>query len=412
MRIDRGEVVVDAPRSQAPVRGRSWPRSPHAMNHRWRHSPPSVSRRDRRRFRHSPRYADTAPPGDIPDNQAFVTYHGAGFSLKVPEGWTRTPGPARRRSSTSTTRSRSSHREARSGPTVANVTRSELVRLKRLDEGFAQPGLAAVSRPAGRGVLRHATRRRAAPSSVTGKRITDDVERYELWRAGRIAVVTLEAPHGSDNVDAWRLVTTARSVDEVSSVLEAVDLYRFYHADDDETLALRGVSLRVEPGEIVAIAGVSGSGKSTLLACLAGLDEPSGGTVRLLGERLSRQPEARRARMRSRSIGMLFQSANLLGAPRRARQRPARAAARRTRRRPRGPTRCSTAWASRERRHALLTELSGGELARAGPGGRARKRSAAAARRRADRRARHARPRAQIVGLLRSAREPASRCSR
>jgi putative ABC transport system ATP-binding protein len=98
----------------------------------------------------------------------------------------------------------------------------------------------------------------------------------------------------------------------MSSVLEAIDLYRFYHAGDDETLALRGVSLRVEAGEIVAIAGVSGSGKSTLLACLAGLDEASGGTVRVLGERVSRQSETRRARIRSRSIGMLFQSANLL----------------------------------------------------------------------------------------------------
>ena len=61
--------------------------------------------------------------------------------------------------------------------------------------------------------------------------------------------------------------------------LAATDLYRFYHAGDDETLALRGVSLRLERGEIVAVTGPSGSGKSTLLACLAGLDEPDGGAV-------------------------------------------------------------------------------------------------------------------------------------
>ncbi len=95
------------------------------------------------------------------------------------------------------------------------------------------------------------------------------------------------------------------------STLEAVDLYRFYHAGDDETLALRGVSLAVDAGEIVAVVGPSGSGKSTLLACLAGLDEPDGGHVLLLGERLTRRPEAERARRRAAHVGMLMQAGNL-----------------------------------------------------------------------------------------------------
>jgi putative ABC transport system ATP-binding protein len=101
-------------------------------------------------------------------------------------------------------------------------------------------------------------------------------------------------------------------VDSTRPVLEAVDLYRFYHAGDDETLALRGVSLRLYPNEIVAVTGPSGSGKSTLLACLAGLDEPDGGSVRVDGEVMSRRPEAERAALRARKVGMLFQSGNLL----------------------------------------------------------------------------------------------------
>jgi putative ABC transport system ATP-binding protein len=93
--------------------------------------------------------------------------------------------------------------------------------------------------------------------------------------------------------------------------LEAFDLYRFYHTAEEETLALRGVSIRVAPGEIVVVKGPSGSGKSTLLACLAGLDEPDGGYVEVVGKRLTRRPETERAAMRAAHIGMLLQSGNL-----------------------------------------------------------------------------------------------------
>ena len=95
-------------------------------------------------------------------------------------------------------------------------------------------------------------------------------------------------------------------------LLEARSLYRFFRAGDEEVLALRGVSVAVHPGELVAVVGPSGSGKSTLLACLAGLDEPDGGTVWLTGQRLSHQPERRRSRLRARHVGVLYQDRNLL----------------------------------------------------------------------------------------------------
>jgi putative ABC transport system ATP-binding protein len=93
--------------------------------------------------------------------------------------------------------------------------------------------------------------------------------------------------------------------------LEATELYRFFHAGDEEVVALRGVVLTLNTGEFTALRGPSGSGKSTLLACLAGLDEPDGGVVSVLGERMTRRPEPERARLRARHFGMLMQSGNL-----------------------------------------------------------------------------------------------------
>jgi putative ABC transport system ATP-binding protein len=151
----------------------------------------------------------------------------------------------------------------------------------------------------------------------------------------------------------------------VTRALEAHDLYRFYHAGEDETLALRGVSFHVDLGETVALVGPSGSGKSTLLACLAGLDEPDGGYVMLRGKRLTRRPEAERAKRRAADVGVLLQSGNLLehlsvadnvALP----MHLARAFD--TRRQ----TELLTRVGLQERREARPSELSGGEAARAG----------------------------------------------
>ena len=95
------------------------------------------------------------------------------------------------------------------------------------------------------------------------------------------------------------------------AILQADDLFRFYHPGDTEVRALRGASLNVSRGEIVALVGPSGSGKSTFLACIAGLDEPDGGMVTVDGQRMTRRPEAERATLRARSIGFLAQSGNL-----------------------------------------------------------------------------------------------------
>jgi len=101
--------------------------------------------------------------------------------------------------------------------------------------------------------------------------------------------------------------------DTGSALVEARGLYRFFHAGDEETVALREVSLALGAGELVALVGPSGSGKSTLLGCLAGLDDPDAGTVTVAGRRISRVGEAARTRLRARHIGVLLQSSNLIG---------------------------------------------------------------------------------------------------
>jgi putative ABC transport system ATP-binding protein len=95
------------------------------------------------------------------------------------------------------------------------------------------------------------------------------------------------------------------------ALLEARELYRFYHSGDEEVRALRGVDVHVETGEFVAVMGPSGSGKSTLLLCLAGLDEPDGGDVIVLGERMTRRSEPTKSELRSRAIGIMLQTNNL-----------------------------------------------------------------------------------------------------
>lgn len=150
------------------------------------------------------------------------------------------------------------------------------------------------------------------------------------------------------------------------AAIEAGNLYRFFRAGDEEILALRGVSLAVQPGETVAVVGPSGSGKSTLLSCLAGLDEPDGGMVTVSGEKLSHRPEPARARVRAQRIGVLLQSRNLLlhldiRANIRLAQRANRAPIRRVH-----PDDLLEQVGLTERAKALPSELSGGELARAG----------------------------------------------
>jgi putative ABC transport system ATP-binding protein len=90
------------------------------------------------------------------------------------------------------------------------------------------------------------------------------------------------------------------------------DVTKSYGAGAARTAVLRGVSFDVEPGEFVALVGQSGSGKSTLLNIIGGLDQPDAGEVEVFGVDTRSASDARRAQIRNRSIGFVFQAFNLL----------------------------------------------------------------------------------------------------
>ena len=95
-------------------------------------------------------------------------------------------------------------------------------------------------------------------------------------------------------------------------VIETINLRKRYQVGDNSVHAVDGIDLKVGAGEFVCISGRSGSGKSTLLSLLAGLESPTDGEVKLLGEHLEAMNERERGRFRREHIGFIFQAYNLL----------------------------------------------------------------------------------------------------
>ncbi len=99
--------------------------------------------------------------------------------------------------------------------------------------------------------------------------------------------------------------------DAEPAALELIDVFKIFRSGPTETVALRGLDLRVEAREMVAAVGPSGSGKSTMLAVAAAMDLPSAGDVRVGGRSLARLTEPDLASLRAKEIGVIFQADNL-----------------------------------------------------------------------------------------------------
>ncbi|MGE0401345.1 MAG: ABC transporter ATP-binding protein [Kofleriaceae bacterium] len=108
--------------------------------------------------------------------------------------------------------------------------------------------------------------------------------------------------------------TSTKSTPAIAQpTLQLAGIGKTFHTDDVETRALSGVELSIAKGEFVSISGPSGSGKSTLLAILGLLDVPSSGSYKIDGQDTAHLDHQKRAALRNRSIGFIFQAFNLIG---------------------------------------------------------------------------------------------------
>jgi hypothetical protein len=156
----------------------------------------------------NPNTKESSPPGDIPDNQAYVAFTppGGGFSVKVPEGWAQRDAAGAVAFTDKLNTIRIESATASAPLTAAKARSGEMASLAHSVKGFKAGKVSTVSRKAGTAV--RMTYLASSPADpVTGKTVTDAVERYVFFHKGRAVVLTLSGPKGADNVDPWRLVT-------------------------------------------------------------------------------------------------------------------------------------------------------------------------------------------------------------
>lgn len=157
----------------------------------------------------APAGTESPPPGDIPDSTVYIAYRPASgqYEVKVPEGWARTVTSSAV-SFTNNLNIITIQTVRAPAPTLASARSTEVPQIQGTVRHFVLADISAASRSAGPAVLiRYSAE--SQPDPVTGKVYTNALERYEFYRNGIEAVITLTGPAGADNVDPWRKVTNS-----------------------------------------------------------------------------------------------------------------------------------------------------------------------------------------------------------
>ena len=150
--------------------------------------------------------AEKSPPGDIPDNQAFVAFRSPlGFAVKVPEGWARRELPNGVSFSDKYNELQVAVAPAATAPTLPMLQAGDIAVLEKSPKAVRVAGLKAVALPAGSAFVAHYGAN-SDPNPVTNKAVRLENARYYFWKAGRLATLTLSAPAGADNADQWLLM--------------------------------------------------------------------------------------------------------------------------------------------------------------------------------------------------------------
>ena len=148
------------------------------------------------------------PPGDIPDSQVFVDYSGPGFTMKVPEGWSRVDETGGAKFSDKYNIIDVTTSDAATAPTIAAVTIGVAADLSKSGHAVKVTSVKEVKLDGGKAVrIDYAAN--SAPNAVTNKPIRLEDVRFLLFKGGKLVSLDMAAPFGADNVDQWNLMANS-----------------------------------------------------------------------------------------------------------------------------------------------------------------------------------------------------------